>query len=175
MRFLKGVYTLIISLKTDTSLRIGKLGLHTFPSGTYTYTGSAMGMGALSLEGRIKRHLRKNKKMKWHIDYLLNSDNVQIRSVIYAETNEKFECKVSQEIEKLEASHVLVKRFGASDCKEGCQAHLHYFTLNPGQVQELLFKIYRKLGLKPKLFYNINYSSNSSSVCLSCNNFISNF
>jgi len=171
---LKGVYTLVIFLKTNTSLKIGKLGIHTFPRGIYTYTGSAMGMGALSLEGRIKRHLRKNKKMKWHIDYLLNSDNAQIQSVIYAETSEKFECKVSQEIEKLGIAHVLVKRFGASDCKEGCQAHLHYLTLAPGQVQELILKIYRKLGLEPKLFCNVNYSSDSSGICLPRNNFISN-
>jgi len=175
MRVLKGVYTLIIFLYADTSLRIGKLGTHLFPCGTYTYTGSAMGIGALSLENRIKRHLRKDKKIKWHIDYLLNSSNAQIQAVIYAEAREKFECKVSKEIEKLRVAQVLVRKFGASDCKEGCHAHLHYFTLNPIQVQELIFKIYKKLGLKPKLFYDVNYSSYGSGVCLSRNNFIPDF
>jgi len=175
MRVLKGVYTLIIDLKTDEPLKVGKLGTHIFLSGTYTYTGSAMGTGALSLENRIKRHLRKTKKVKWHIDYLLNSSSAQICSVIYAETKEKFECNVSKEIEKLKVTYVLVKRFGASDCKEGCQAHLHYITLKPSQVRELLFKIYRKLNLKPKLFYDVNYSSNGSRICLPSNNLVSDF
>lgn len=150
MRVLKGVYTLIIFLDADISLRIGKLGTHFFPCGTYTYTGSAMGMKVLSLENRIKRHLRKKKKIKWHIDYLLNSSNVQIHAVIYAETHEKFECKVSKEIEKLRVTQVLVRKFGASDCKEGCHAHLHYFTLDPIQVRELILKVYKKLSLRPK-------------------------
>ena len=175
MRVLKGTYTLIIFMKKSNRLRIGKLGAFIFLKGTYTYTGSALGTGALSLENRIKRHLRKDKKIKWHIDYLLNSSNVQIQAVIYAETLEKFECKVSKEIEKLKVAQALVRKFGASDCKEGCHAHLHYFALSPNQVQELIFKIYKKLGLKPKLFYNVNYSPNGSRVRLSRNNFIPNF
>jgi len=150
---LKGVYTLIISLKEPITLKIGKLGTFTFQSGTYTYTGSAMGTGALSLENRINRHLRRDKKLKWHIDYFLNSKRTQIESIIYAETNEKSECSVSKEIERLEIAHIPVRKFGASDCKEGCHAHLHYFKYNPTQVQEMIIKIYNKLNLEPKIFH----------------------
>jgi len=149
---LKGVYTLIISLKEPITLKIGKLGTFTFPSGTYTYTGSAMGIGALSLENRINRHLRRRKKLKWHIDYFLNSKHTQIESIIYAETDRKSECIVTKQIEKLGMVHVPVKKFGASDCKKGCHAHLHHFKCNSSQAQEIITKIYSKVGLKPKLF-----------------------
>lgn len=149
---MKGVYTLIISLKKTITLKIGKLGTFTFPSGIYTYTGSAMGTGALSLENRINRHLKRDKKLKWHIDYFLNSKHVQIQSIIYAETNKKSECVVSKEIEKLEITYVPARKFGASDCKEGCHAHFHSLKYDLAQTQELITKIYSKLGLKPKLY-----------------------
>lgn len=44
-----GIYTLIIHTSEMVKIRVGKLGLIDFPVGYYTYTGSALGRGALSL------------------------------------------------------------------------------------------------------------------------------
>ena len=41
----RGVYTLIIRVEEDIRLKIGGLGIRSFPRGFYTYTGSAMGLG----------------------------------------------------------------------------------------------------------------------------------
>jgi len=48
-------------------LRIGKLGIHNLPHGYYVYVGSALG----GLASRLRRHLRSEKRLHWHIDYLL--------------------------------------------------------------------------------------------------------
>ena len=64
---LKGTYCLIIQLKKDSRIEIGKLGLLNFDKGYYVYVGSALN----SLEARLERHLKTEKKLFWHVDYLL--------------------------------------------------------------------------------------------------------
>ena len=61
---LKGTYCILIDLKVDQSIEIGKKGEIQFKSGFYVYVGSALN----SLGGRIKRHLRPTKKMHWLVD-----------------------------------------------------------------------------------------------------------
>lgn len=51
---MKGSYCLIINIKKDTEIKIGKkLGFINFKKGCYVYVGSAMNC----LEYRVKRHL----------------------------------------------------------------------------------------------------------------------
>jgi Uri superfamily endonuclease len=61
-----GVYVLLIWVKIKTTIRIGKLGPLMFGRGLYFYVGRAL----KGLEARIEKHLRRNKKHFWHIDYL---------------------------------------------------------------------------------------------------------
>jgi len=122
-----GIYTLLLFLPKEVTLTIGKLGKQRFPMGYYTYTGSALGKGASSLKHRIARHLRKEKRMFWHIDYLLADENVSVEAVIVAETNENMECKTNQHIKTIRGAKVPVKGFGASDCRKNCKSHLLYF------------------------------------------------
>jgi len=122
-----GIYTLLLFLPKQVTLTIGKLGKQRFPMGYYTYTGSALGKGASSLKHRIARHLRKDKRRFWHIDYLLADENVSVEAVIVAETNENMECKTNQHIKTIMGAKVQVKGFGASDCRKNCKSHLLYF------------------------------------------------
>ena len=122
-----GIYTLLLFLPKEVTLDIGKLGKQRFPMGYYTYTGSALGKGASSLKHRIARHLRKDKRKFWHIDYLLADENVSVEAVIVAETNENMECKTNQHIKTIMGAKVPVKGFGASDCRKNCESHLLYF------------------------------------------------
>ncbi len=57
-------YQLLIRIGRPIRLRIGALGVQEFPAGHYLYTGSAR----RNLEARIHRHLRREKKLRWHID-----------------------------------------------------------------------------------------------------------
>jgi len=112
---MKGVYILLIELKTDKQIQIGKLGKLFFKKGFYAYVGSALN----NLEKRIQRHLSLEKKMHWHVDYLLNYSI--IRDVFYKETNKKIECNIAR---KLARSLKGINGFGCSDCN--CQSHLFY-------------------------------------------------
>ncbi len=124
---MSGIYVLLLFLSEEVSLNIGKLGKQRFPEGYYTYTGSALGKGASSLKHRIARHLRKKKRKFWHIDYLLANENVSMKAVIVAETNEKLECNSNRYMKRELGAKVPVKGFGASDCRKNCGSHLLYF------------------------------------------------
>ncbi|HDQ05914.1 MAG TPA: GIY-YIG nuclease family protein [Candidatus Bathyarchaeota archaeon] len=122
-----GIYMLLLRVPREVTLTVGKLGKHRFPRGYYVYTGSALGKGAAGLKHRIARHLRKEKRRFWHLDYLLADENVSVEAVIAAETNENMECSINSHIKGIEGAEVPVKGFGASDCKENCGSHLLYF------------------------------------------------
>jgi Uri superfamily endonuclease len=112
----KGLYQLLIYLPKDASIVIGKKGKFRFPKGYYIYTGSAKN----DLKARIERHLRKEKKRFWHIDYLL--EHAEILQVFLFPHDTLDECSLSQKILTRKEAKVIVPRFGASDCN--CPAHL---------------------------------------------------
>ena len=145
-----GIYTLIIFLSREICLNVGKLGQHRFPNGYYTYTGSALGKGAASLKRRISRHLQKKKRNFWHIDFLLANENATVTAVAAAQTNEKLECALNSYIKKEGEAKILVKGFGASDCKENCESHLLY--LGDEHIESKIVTVYSKrFGSKPLL------------------------
>jgi Uri superfamily endonuclease len=122
---MKGIYALIITLDKNKKIEVGHLGPIDFKKGYYMYIGSALN----SLPGRINRHLRKEKKIRWHIDYLLNG--AKISEVLIFETAEKLECHYSKKIrENLD----VIKNFGSSDCS--CDGHLFFSLENPAHLLE---------------------------------------
>jgi Uri superfamily endonuclease len=137
-----GIYTLLLFLPKQVTLTIGKLGKQRFPMGYYTYTGSALGKGASSLKHRIARHMQKEKRRFWHIDYLLADENVSVEAVIVAETNENMECKTNQYIKTIRGAKVPVKGFGASDCRKNCESHLLYFP----EIENADFLVQKLVG-----------------------------
>ena len=106
---------MLIELLEDSEIQIGKLGRIGFQEGFYAYVGSAMN----NLEKRIERHIRKEKRLFWHIDYLL--ENAEVREVIYAESSKREECRLAKNLEKYFNP---VRGFGSSDCK--CKSHLFF-------------------------------------------------
>ena len=135
-----GVYTLLLFLPKEVTVTIGSLGKQTFPRGYYAYTGSALGKRATCLKHRIARHLRKEKRKFWHIDYLLADENVSLEAVVVAQTQEKMECNLNYFIKSINGAKVQVNRFGASDCKKNCRTHLMYFP-EAEQAELLIQKI----------------------------------
>lgn len=120
----RGVYCLIVQLLKRSSLEIGRLGTFDFPAGFYVYVGSAQN----SLGRRIERHLRQEKKMRWHIDYLLRYGKVVSVQTYAGERN--MECVLSHKIGNMKDALSPVKGFGSSDCS--CYSHLYFFQNNPG-------------------------------------------
>ena len=106
-------YQLFINLSQNIEIQIGKLGLFSFPKGTYVYTGSAK----RNIDTRITRHLSKDKNLHWHIDYLLTNEHTKIIKVIKSEFSE---CDLNTDVK----GEIIVKGFGNSDCKKYCKSHL---------------------------------------------------
>ena len=139
---MKGSYVLVIELPEEQAIVIGGLKVIHFPRGYYAYVGSALG----GLESRLSRHLRRNKKLRWHIDYLLRSATV--RAVIYAETDQKKECLVAQVLSWRLPS---LLGFGCSDCD--CPSHL-FFCQDLEVLTECIIDGFKLVKLNP---LQINY------------------
>ncbi|MBT4511399.1 MAG: GIY-YIG nuclease family protein [Chloroflexi bacterium] len=127
-----GGYLLLIALDRHTNITVGKLGVFLFPRGFYLNAGSALN----GLSGRIKRHLRKDKKQHWHIDYLLSCSTIDDIWSVYSE--EGLECLFAKTAYALPQATIQLPGFGSSDCR--CQSHLIHFPEKPtiGEFKEKL-------------------------------------
>jgi Uri superfamily endonuclease len=111
-----GVYQLLIEVVETVVLQMGRLGAVEVESGYYLYTGSAK----RGLCARLARHLRDDKKLRWHIDYLLAAGSiVQIRAFPWRQGRE---CELNLQLSQRPGLSVPIPWFGSSDCR--CPAHL---------------------------------------------------
>ncbi len=95
---------------------MGKLGRRVFHEGFYFYVGSAQ----RNLSDRLERHARKDKLLRWHIDYL--SVKAKMLGAVIVPGPREHECKLAKELGGV--FELAVLGFGASDCC--CGGHLFY-------------------------------------------------
>jgi Uri superfamily endonuclease len=126
-------YQLIFELTQAATVTVGRLGTFTFAAGTYCYTGSAR----RNFEARVRRHLAHDKKLRWHIDYLLAATGVRVLEI---RRSCEPECALNQSVR----GTIPVAGFGASDCRAGCSSHLKLIAcsdvadlVGPGQCFHL--------------------------------------
>lgn len=114
---MKGSYLLVIKLNCKKNIHVGKKAEIFFDKGHYVYVGSALN----GIIQRVSRHLNPQKKLHWHIDYLL--EFAKIECIYYKQSNTRQECEIASELkEKLQP----VPGFGCSDCN--CKSHLFHGT-----------------------------------------------
>ncbi len=124
---MKGCYAVLIYLDKKSDMKVGSLGITRFPKGHYLYIGSAMN----GIEQRLGRHLRKQKKFHWHIDYFLKKG--EISEIYCLESVKKLECYLAKRFaDKFEG----VKKFGSTDCT--CRRHL--FKGEPEKLASCAFE-----------------------------------
>ncbi len=117
----RGVYLLILAIDEDRLVTVGKMGELQLKAGYYVYAGSAM----KNLSKRIARHRRKQKKSRWHIDYLTAlAASVTAVPIL---TADRLECELAGSVRAIAAE--AVAGFGSSDCR--CPGHLFFFSNNP--------------------------------------------
>ncbi len=114
---MKGCYILLIELPQEESIAVGSLSLVRFPGSYYAYVGSALG----GLEPRLNRHLSTKKKLRWHIDYLLQK--AAINAIMICETDDRVECAIARSLSR---RYEAIPDFGSSDCR--CPSHLFIST-----------------------------------------------
>lgn len=132
---MKGSYFLVILLDKDKEIAT-KGRTFSLKGGYYVYVGSAMN----SLEKRVARHFRREKKLHWHIDFLLKE--AELLRAYLIPSDEKLEEKLSVEVS---LNGEPVEGFGAGDVK--VSTNLYRFE---GEPDKILMEILRKLGLKWK-------------------------
>jgi Uri superfamily endonuclease len=137
-----GSYVLVLNVQQPCRIKAGKLPEREFQPGIYLYIGRAKKY----LRGRLFRHLRKNKKLFWHIDYLLQ--NAQFKEV-WCRLNFFNECQMADKIIRIcEEDCSLIPGFGSSDCQ--CPSHLIYFY---GESR-VLSVLRNELGLRKVKIYD---------------------
>jgi len=137
----KGIYCLVLENPACT-VRVGALKEIPFAAGRHCYVGSALGPGGLV---RLNRHLKlaadKDKKPKWHIDYLLTDRKFFVAYAISAPTTDPLECRLAEVLARGGAG---VPRFGCCDCD--CPSHLFYRARDP---KAEIVSAFTGLGLAP--------------------------
>jgi len=129
---MKGTYILLLECLKEHEIPVGSLGKIRFEKGYYAYIGSAMN----GLINRIKRHLSKNKKVFWHIDYLTTSENFRTVKVFGKVSDKREESCIAKIFEK---EFRYIEGFGNSDCRDKS----HLFIIDD---LDKLLKILKSLG-----------------------------
>jgi Uri superfamily endonuclease len=114
----KGTYVLYMELKSDTRIRVGKLGAAHFTPGCYAYVGRAFGPGGLA--ARLVHHLSRPVAPHWHVDYLRR--RAAVREIWHARTRPSAEHRWAQALSRIRGAELPIHGFGSSDC--GCPSHL---------------------------------------------------
>ncbi len=115
---MKGAYILELYLDCDARIIVGKLGAIDFKKGRYFYAGSSQS----NAEKRVARHMRDDKKIHWHIDYLTTSKAFKkIGAKFFESSKKEKECELAIE---LGGKYKAIRGFGCSDCR--CKSHLFY-------------------------------------------------
>ncbi|MDP3880390.1 MAG: GIY-YIG nuclease family protein [Dehalococcoidales bacterium] len=133
----KGSYILLISLPGEQAISVGSLKTVCFPRGYYAYVGSALG----GYKARLNRHLRADKRPRWHIDYLLRE--ASINEMALCPTTDRVECAMARALSQQFDS---IPGFGCSDCR--CCSHL-FFTADNEELKAEVISIIKRLGIKP--------------------------
>jgi Uri superfamily endonuclease len=97
-------------------MAVGALGSHAFPAGLYICTGRA----SKGLSKRIARHRRAEKRLRWHVDYLLQQAQIEGIQAYPGKATE--ECSINNATTRVLKGIFPVKGFGSSDCR--CISHL---------------------------------------------------
>ena len=109
-------YLLILRNPRRHRVRVGALGAIDFAPGYYCYAGS----GGVNPLRRVQRHLRPDKPVRWHIDYLTTGRR-RMRPVDAFILPGRDECGLAR---RLAQDLAVVPGFGASDCR--CAGHLFH-------------------------------------------------
>ena len=149
---LRGVYVLLISIEDRVMMEVGALGPINLESGIYAYIGSALGSHSTSIEGRLTRHYNSQKKMHWHIDYILKNPKIKIKKAIFSESTNPQECNLVKKISKCEFTSLGPKDFGSSDCS--CVSHLIFLDLKENIAEQHVWDKFIELDLKPQKWKN---------------------
>lgn len=107
-------YVLVLQKRTSSPVLLGKETV-TMERGFYLYVGSAK----RAMRARLARHLTKQKRLFWHVDYVTSCPDVTVKAIFFSSRGE---CATLKEVIALGIP--FGRRLGASDCT--CPSHFIY-------------------------------------------------
>lgn len=124
MKSERGTYAVVFRSTESDQVEIGRWGYLNLKPGFYVYVGSAFGPGGV--RARVARHLRRSKRLHWHVDYL--STVVEPVGVWFSHVPCRLEHEWSDAFSRMEGASG-VSGFGCSDCT--CDSHLFFMPEAP--------------------------------------------
>ncbi len=109
------LYVVATWVPRRTTITVGSLGPVRFARGWYAYVGSAR----RGRNARVARHLRADKPLRWHADYLFAVFPGRLAWLVDGELTE---CELAGALAGLRGAARRPPRFGAGDCR--CAGHL---------------------------------------------------
>lgn len=134
--FERGTYVLVLELTHRVVTTVGSLGKIKLAEGYYAYTGSAR----IGMKTRVARHLVREKRRHWHIDWLTTQSGA-VPIVVASTSRTGIECRIARVVSS--RADARVKGFGCSDCK--CESHL--CRLSDAGSLSLALKGLRRFGV----------------------------
>ena len=112
----KGAYALMIHLSLPMEF-LRPQARQRLDAGWYVYAGSAYGPGGVG--ARLRRHFRREKTLRWHVDHLTT---IAERTIAVA-VEGGAECAIVARLLRSPEFVPALKQFGSSDCRS-CRSHL---------------------------------------------------
>lgn len=117
----KGAYALLLRLDDPLDLSFRKTRTSRIEPGWFVYCGSANGPGGL--RARLRRHVRRDKRLHWHVDQL----TIAAAEIVSIPVPGGDECDLVERLLRQTGFDIAVRDFGNSDCTS-CQSHLLRFS-----------------------------------------------
>ncbi len=119
-----GTYVLLFACRVTVCRDVGRLGRIALEPGHYLYVGSAFGPGGV--RARVARHLRRDKRLHWHLDYLREA--LEPLEAWYTLDAVRREHEFAAALAAWRGAEG-VRGFGSSDC--ACPSHLFALRRRP--------------------------------------------
>jgi len=150
---LPGIYAFVFEILERRRISVGSLLYIDFDKGIYVYIGSARGPGGL--KKRIARHVSKQKRIRWHIDYLTTDRYVEPRAAVYAITRNDLEEELARRLMSSKLVIPTVKGFGCSDKKSF--THLFKCSADLDKCIDEIRRVFIDMGLEPRVWLLSSY------------------
>lgn len=108
------LYLILFRADREVITNVGSLGNVVLTPGYYVYAGSAK----KNMTARLKRHRKREKRSRWHIDYLRPHLTWQGSFRLY---DQEGECALVKALCSFTGAAAVHNRLGSSDCR--CKAH----------------------------------------------------
>ena len=155
----KGIYLHFFLVDNNITINIRNTRI-IITTGIYAYVGSSMGSGGI--KARVVRHLRRRKKVYWHIDRITTSSAYTPLASIYALTDTKYSEYILSLLMYTSRCFTSVDKIGGSDNPYNIGHLFKCYTNDINVCIECGIGALMGLGYTPRICIHSSHHENSS-------------